>query len=244
MHNILLEIIKKKQEDVLAQKKNNTMFREKILSAKDIAIIAEIKFSSPTSPSLGKPTELLQRAKEYEMSGAIAISIITEKYFFKGDPAFVTKIKKTVRLPILQKDFVIDESQIYEAKILGVDALLLIARLVTKEKLRKFVTLCLELGIEPVVEINNEEDLEKACITATKIIAVNARNLETFAINVSEACRLLTKIPKKFITLGFSGIHSSDEVLQYKKAGVKGVLVGTSLMQTKNIKKFIKELQQ
>jgi len=99
------------------------------------------------------------------------------------------------------------------------------------------------LGIEPVVEVNNDEDLKKAFVTSTKIIAVNARNLETFAIDVDGACELLKKIPKKFITLGFSGVHSVKEVMQYKDAGAKGVLVGTSLMKAKNIEKFIMDLR-
>ncbi len=219
-------------------------FRRVFIEKKDtISLIAEIKFASPTNPTLGSPKALLQQAKQYEQSGADAVSLITEKRFFKGSPSFVTKVKEAVTLPVLQKDFVIDSRQIYEAKEIGSDALLLITRLIDGETLKKFVNICLEEGIEPVVEINNEEDLQKAIETETKIIAVNARDLETFTIDISSACSLIKKIPDHFIKLGFSGIHSSREVQQYKKAGANGVLAGTSLMQTNDIDKLMNSLK-
>jgi indole-3-glycerol phosphate synthase len=217
-----------------------TIFKKKKNNAS--VLIAEVKFASPTNYHLGSSDDLLQRVKEYEQAGADAISVITEKHFFRGNTAFVSKIKKAVKLPVLQKDFVIDEKQIYEAKEIGSDALLLIARLVDKKILKEFVNLCLNLHIEPMVEINSEEDLKKAIATKTNIIAINARDLETFAVDVAKACELMKKIPDRFIKLGFSGIHSPKEVLQYKKAGAKGVLVGTSLMQAKDIVNFVNEL--
>ena len=248
--NFLKEIIAIKQEDIkrmqdkkqLIKSKEGFAFRELFNKAK-MGLIAEVKFASPTNPSLGSVDELLERVKAYEEARADAISIITENHFFKGDSAFVTKVKKTVKLPVLQKDFVIDEKQIYQAKEIGSDALLLIARLVDKETLKNFVNLCFSLGIEPVVEINSKEDLEKAVKTKTNIIAVNARDLETFVVDIANACELMKKIPDKFIKLGFSGIYSAKEVAMYKRAGAKGVLVGTSLMKAKNVNRLIKNLQ-
>jgi indole-3-glycerol phosphate synthase len=239
MHNTLQEIIIKKEKDLQQIKKGEELFRKKIISAKKIMLIAEIKLASPTNPKLGDKTDILKRAKAYEQAGADAISIITEKYYFKGDISFISQVKNKVAIPVLQKDFVIDPIQIYEAKQQGTDALLLIARLLKKEVLKKFTSLCLELGIEPVVEINSDADLQKACMTSTNIIAVNARDLETFAIDKKEAHRLLKKIPKKFIRLGFSGIQSATDVADYKKMGAQGVLVGTSVMKAKNIKYFL-----
>lgn len=208
-----------------------------------MGLIAEIKFASPTSKNLGSPDELIKRVIEYEKAGATAVSIITEKQFFKGDTSFVPLVKKQISIPVLQKDFVIDESQIYEAKKIGSDALLLIAKLVDKNTLKGFVSLCLDLGIEPVVEITDAEDLGKAIATDTNIIAVNARNLETFVVDVDCACRLLRRIPDKFITLGFSGILSNSEVNKYRAAGAQGVLVGTNLMKAKDSKTFIQNLE-
>jgi indole-3-glycerol phosphate synthase len=258
MHNKLLAIIEKKKEDLqkqmqhlslqelktittISQKEN--LFLKKILEAETVALIAEVKFASPTNSSLGSTTELLERVKAYEQAGAEAISIITEPHFFKGDTEFIKQVKQEVSLPLLQKDFIIDEYQIYEAKNIGSDALLLIARLLDQEKLKSFVRICHNLNIEPVVEINNEEDLEKAVETSTKIIAVNARDLETFHVDISIACRLMKKIPNNFIKLGFSGISSAVDVKQYKDAGARGVLIGTSLMQAENVSELIKELK-
>ena len=253
--NFLEEVVEKKKADLFRKtqitgvsesqkfKKADSLFL-KLFKRKDkkLSFIAEIKFASPTNPHLGSSDELLQRAKQYEKAGADAISIITEKYYFKGDTSFVSQVKKEVSIPVLQKDFVIDPSQIYEAKEIGSDALLLIARLVDVEVLKQFVELCFSLEIEPVVEIASEEDFGKAVVTQTNIIAVNARDLESFVVDVKKACLLIRKIPDHFIKFGFSGIHSSREVKQYQKAGAKGVLVGTGLMEARDIDNFVNEL--
>jgi indole-3-glycerol phosphate synthase len=257
MHNILQEIIENKKKEIGNKKESKisfeasskpsvagSLFKKNILDAKGIAIIAEIKLASPAHPDLGSEKEIFERAKAYERAGANAISFITEKNYFKGDVKFVPELKKTVSLPILQKDFVIDESQIHEAKEIGSDALLLIVRYLDQEALQKFVDLCLRLGIEPVVEINDDADLEKAVATNTNSIAVNARNLEDFTLDVDKACRLLKKIPDRFIKLGFSGIHSAKEVQQYQDAGARAVLVGTELMKAGNVKEFLTSLRK
>ncbi len=204
-----------------------------IVKLKELAIIGEIKFASPSAGKLGSRSELLERAKAYEKIGTDAISVITEAHFFKGSVSFIPKVKKEVSLPILQKDFVLDRSQIIEAKKLGSDALLLIARIIDGKTLKYFVDFCLKLGIEPVVEIHDRRDLGKAVKTKTRIIAVNARDLDTFKVNVEKACALMEKIPTGFTRLGFSGIVSKREIEQYKKAGAKGILIGTALMTKK-----------
>lgn len=239
MHKILKQIVQKKQVDLNKLKQGGFLN----LSENKMVIIAEIKLSSPTVPHLGSEKDIVKRAVDYDQAGADAISIITEKHFFKGRPEFISRIKKNINIPILEKDFVIDPYQIYEAKIIGANALLLIAKIVNKKTLIKFVAICQKIGLEPIVEINDEDDFKKALATSTKIIAVNARNLETFVVDVDVACKLIKKVPDRFIKLGFSGIKSSSEVKKYQQTGVKGVLVGTSLMKTKNIKSFIKELK-
>ncbi|MBI2074846.1 MAG: hypothetical protein HYT83_03365 [Candidatus Levybacteria bacterium] len=255
--NVLEEIIKKTREDVEVKKKNvlaNVIMSEMknpvrsfVLSLSNVlrvigdkvAIIGEIKFASPSEGFLGSPEDFIKRIKEYEKAGMDAVSIVTEKHFFKGDSSFVTKAKQISKLPILQKDFVVDEYQIYQAKKAGADAVLLIARIVSKKELVLFVKLAKGIGVEPVVEVHNNNDLAKALATKTKIIAVNARDLSTFKIDVDKACLLLKRIPDVYIRLGFSGIHSRIEVEKYKKAGANGVLIGTSLMKTKSVKEFL-----
>jgi len=239
MNNFLKKIVEKKQKDLNQIKQNGFLN----LPENKMVIIAEIKLASPTVLHFESEKNIFKRALDYKQAGADAISIITEKHFFKGSTEFITRIKKSINIPILQKDFVIDPYQIYEAKTIGANALLLIAKIVNKKTLIKFVALCHEIGVEPVVEINDQSDFKKVMATSAKIIAVNARNLETFAVNVDLACQLMEKIPDRFIKLGFSGIMSSVEVKKYQQAGAKGVLVGTSLMKTNNIKSFIKELK-
>lgn len=259
MHSILLQIIEKKQNDLEVQKnvlsvdalkgkaeaiKSVSKFKDKLLhpNNSNVAIIAEIKLASPTIDFLGSESDIIQRAIAYEEAGADVISFITEQHYFKGNTTFISELKTKVNIPILQKDFVIDPYQIYEAKMIGSDAILLIARLVEKNVLKDFVAISRKIGIEPIVEINDEEDLKKALDTDTSFIAVNARDLRTFTVDISKACTLLEKISERYIKLGFSGINSSAEVRRYKKAGAKGVLVGTSLMKTTNIDNFIKSL--
>lgn len=267
MNNVINQILEKTKEEV--QKRKNAYssrepakpenrevrttgvldFARTIKNAaekKGVAFIAEIKLASPSEPSLGSVDEIIERAKQYEEAGVDAISVVTEKHFFKGDPSFVAKIKQAVSVPVLQKDFVIDEYQIYEAKKVGADAILLIARLVNKKVLRHFVELCFTEGIDPVVEVHSAEDLEKALAasnavdtTPAGIIAVNARDLDTMEVHIDKACELLKKIPEQFIKLGFSGISSRNDVEKYTAVEVDGVLVGTSLMKTENIKEFI-----
>lgn len=246
MHNILTKIIESKKNDLNREMKNQFSFKKAMLSGyrKNMAIIAELKFASPTNPNLGSPKDLLDRARQYKKAGADAISIITEKTVFKGDVSFVSQVKNSVDMPILQKDFVIHEYQIYEAKIRRSDAILLIARILTKKTLKYFVNLAIEIGIEPVVEVYSMDDIDKAVVTETSFIAVNSRDLDTFLIEIDRACVLLNKIPDKFIKLGFSGIKSFTEVKKYKDAGAKGILVGTSLMNADNIGNFIHDLRK
>lgn len=260
MHNVLNQIVDNKKQDLGIQKlnisleamkqkafaiKSETKFRNALLPPKrtDIAIIGEIKLASPTHTDLGTNVNVIERAKEYESAHIDAISFITEKHYFKGDIRVIEQLKNYITLPILQKDFVIDPYQVYEAKTVSSDALLFIARLLDQQTLIEFVTLANGIGIEPVVEINDEADLEKAVATPTSIIAVNARNLENFDVDIVGACELIKKIPNQFIKLGFSGINSSQEVMEYKNAGAKGVLVGMSLMKAENIKQFVHSLQ-
>lgn len=221
-------------------------FKDNLLNSTigDIGLIAEIKLASPTEGNLGERADVLKRVRDYRDAGADAISVITEKQIFKGHPDLVTTIKTSFpNLPVFQKDFIVQESQIEESHKIGADALLLIARIVNKVELKRFVSLCKEKNLEPVVEIFNLDDLAKAVDCGAEIIAVNARDLDTFEIDVDRACELLKKIPDKFIKLGFSGIHGRAEVQKYKQAGAKAVLVGTELMKTSNIKKKIMELK-
>ncbi len=245
MHKKLQEILTKKREALKKRKKSSKAFIRALKNPKkgSIAIIAEIKLASPTEKFLGKPDDIQRRAREYELAKVDCISIVTEKHFFAGDPKYVKEIKDVVSLPVLQKDFILDPDQVYEAKNGYADAVLLIAKILSKEGLIKLVNLAIEIGIEPVVEINSEDDLKKAQASKTRIIAVNARDLDTFEISIHKACELLRIVPTSYIKLGFSGISQKSDVEKYKRNGAKAVLIGTSLMKTENIKEFIDRIR-
>lgn len=258
MHKVLQDIVKKKRADLTAAKSTvpiaelrrqaqsaayESGFRAGLLSAEGTALIAEIKLASPTHPKLGDPDAILARAASYEAAGANAISYITESHYFRGSLADIARLKQATSLPVLQKDFVIDPYQIYQARLAGSDALLLIARLLGESELRGLVGLAQELGVEPVVEINDEADLAKALSSGTQVIAVNARDLSTFTIDVPAACGLLRQVPDNFTKLGFSGVTSSKQVDAYASAGAQAVLVGTSLMQADDIALHIAALR-
>lgn len=256
MHRILQDIITSTAEEIEKRKGESSIedlfsyghlsFKEYILNPRigDIGLIAEVKLASPAEGKLGEKVDVLNRLQEYQNAGADAVSIITENKTFRGSLDLLSIVKKsTLGLPILQKDFIIDDFQIEEASKLGADALLLIARIVNATELQRFVKQCKEKGLEPVVEVCSLDDLSNAITCGTEIIAVNARDLDTFEVDVDKACNILKRIPEKFIKLGFSGIHSRAEVAKYKNAGAKAVLVGTKLMKTTDIKSFIKELK-
>lgn len=259
MNNILNEIVAKTKKDLEEKKdkvslgelrntfsvtKNTNSFFESITKSINYpAVIAEVKLKSPSGGTMGSEDDLDNIVKQYKTGGADAISVITESHFFGGNMDFVEVVKSVVDLLVLMKDFVIDEYQIYEAKKAGADALLLIARLVDEEMLRDFVKLSNELGMEPVVEIYSEEELDKVKATETRFVAVNARDLDTFEVDVEKACRLMKKIQDRFIKLGFSGVESAKEVGKYREAGARGVLIGTSLMKAKNIVSYLSSIK-
>lgn len=254
MHEILKDIVRKKRRDIELLKKNaplaaprpakaSSFHHALTTAASTTPIIAEIKLASPTHPHLGHSRNIATRAKQYQAGGASALSFVTESHYFKSSTRFIPLLKRASSLPILQKDFVIDEYQIYQAASCGSDALLLIARLVDARTLQRFVNIAQQLGIEPIVEVNNGQDISKALSTSTRCIAVNARNLETFEVNLAAACTLIATIPKRYLRLGFSGVDSRRHAQQYRTHGANAVLVGTSLMQAKDVQAKLQELQ-
>ncbi len=258
MHKKLEEIIQKTKQELILRKKETSLkklnqiilqtavhsqFFNNLKNLEKLGLIAEIKIASPIDGLIiPEDTDIEKRILSYKNAGADAISIITERNFFLGDYSLVPIAKGLSNLPILQKDFVIDPYQIYESKSLGADALLLIARLVDKDQLVAFVDICHEIGLDPVVEINSLEDLEKAYQTNTPTIAVNARDLNTFKMDINKACELLKLIPAKYLKLGFSAIESKKDAQKYRSSGADAVLIGTALMKTDNPQKLIKEV--
>ena len=245
MNNILEEIIRNKKREIKEKTKTDRNFLESIRKPEvgDVGLIAEIKLASPSEGNLGREKDVVTRAVMYEEGGVEAISVVTDNKYFGGRTDFVRQIKNVVSLPVLMKDFILDHYQVYEAKMIGADALLFIAKILTPSRLKELVALAKDLGIEPVVEVGNDKELDMALGTESLCIGVNARNLTDFGIDTDKACNLIRIIPKDRIALGFSGVKGREEARKYKKAGAKAILVGTALMRTENIKDLIKNIK-
>ncbi len=217
-------------------------FLSAISNPAPVAIIAEIKQASPSLGVIKEGVDIPLIARQYQSGGASAISVLTEKNFFKGDLFHLKVVKEETSIPILQKDFIIDPFQIYEGRILGADAILLISSILSKEELRDFVTLAQELKMVPLVEIHDEGDLKKISSLHLSLIGINNRNLETFEVDLGTTLRLRRKIPEGTKVISESGIRGLDEVRLLKEAGVDGILVGEMLMRAKDPSAKIKEL--
>ncbi|MCD6213671.1 MAG: indole-3-glycerol phosphate synthase TrpC [Candidatus Desulfofervidus sp.] len=216
-------------------------FSQAITHSEGISIIAEIKKASPSLGVIRADFEPLKIAKTYEENGASAISVITDKKFFQGDINFLPEIKTAVKLPILRKDFIIDPYQVYETKLYGADALLLISTVLSVQQLKKLLNLTHKLGMEALVEVHNEKDLEKALKIEAKIIGINNRNLNTLKVNLQTCLCLKEKVPEDKILVAESGIKTREDILLLEKAGFQAVLIGSALMQAQDIGKKLKE---
>ena len=207
-----------------------------------IKFIAEVKKASPSAGIIREDFNYINIAKEYEAGGASAISVLTDKEFFKGDIKYLSEIKETVRLPVLRKDFIIDPYQIYEARAAGADLVLLIARILTKEQIEIFLSLSHKLGMECLVEVHDNDELEKVLETEAVIIGINNRNLDTFETNLETTLQLCHLIPEGKVVVSESGIKRRADVLMLEEAGVDAILIGETLMRSRDISQKIKEL--
>jgi indole-3-glycerol phosphate synthase len=212
-------------------------------NSKGVAFICEVKKASPSKGMIAEDFPYLEIGLEYEAAGAAAISVLTEPEYFMGEDMYLQQISEAVRIPVLRKDFTVDEYQIYEAKLLGADAVLLICSLLNKETLKQYIRLCNELGMSALVEAHTEEEVYCAVEVGARLIGVNNRNLQTFEVDINNSIRLRGLVPKEVIFVAESGIKSAEDVAQLRKAGVGGVLIGETLMRSSKKKELLRELQ-
>ena len=208
-----------------------------------ISLIAEIKRASPSVGEINPDTNVLERAKTYEKAGANAISVLTDEHFFKGSLEFLKTIRQQVDLPLLRKDFIFDEYQIYESKLNGADAVLLIASILHERQLKKLLELARTLGMSSIVEVHTIDDAKKAAFSGAEIIGVNNRNLSDFEINPDNFFALVPFLQKNKILIAESGIENGSQVARLREAGADCVLVGTALMRSDNLTEKIHELK-
>ncbi len=232
----------KEMEETIAHLPPPRDFMDAISQHAPMALIAEIKRASPSVGMIKEDIDLCWIACEYQTGGACAISVLTEAHFFKGDLSYLHLIKEKTSLPVLQKDFILDPFQIYEGRVSGADAILLIASLLDREQLHDFVGLSQSLGMIPLVEIHNEDDLEKISPLELPLIGINNRDLTTFEVDLRTTLRLKREIPSRTKVISESGIKSSEDVRLLREVGVDGILVGEILMRTSDPASKIREL--
>ncbi|MGB7767579.1 MAG: indole-3-glycerol phosphate synthase TrpC [Verrucomicrobiia bacterium] len=208
----------------------------------DIALIAEVKKASPSAGVICEEFDPVRIAKEYEAAGASCLSVLTDGKFFQGSLDHLRQIRAAVKLPLLRKDFIIDERQILEAIEWGADAILLIVAILTGAQLAKFHSLAMEAGLAALVEIHDEAELERALKVSPALLGVNNRNLKTFKVDLATTERLARKIGAGKILVAESGIQTRADVERLKQCGANAILVGESLMRGGDIPSKIREL--
>jgi indole-3-glycerol phosphate synthase len=217
-------------------------FVDALAAGGDVSVIAEVKRRSPSKGALNESIEPSGRARSYEQGGARAISVLTEPRHFGGSAQDLEAIRSEVRIPLLKKDFHVDVSQIVEARALGASAVLLIARALPPQALADLAEAARELGVEPLIEIRDERELDSAVAARARVIGVNSRNLETLVIDPEVCTRLLPLIPRDRLAVFESGIASRSDVERAASLGATAVLVGSALSLADSAVEAVREL--
>ena len=215
---------------------------EKALAGGGISYICEVKKASPSKGIIAEDFPYVEIAKDYEKAGASAISVLTEPRWFKGENRYLQEISQNVKIPLLRKDFTVCEYQIYEAKVIGASAVLLICALLDTVTIRKRIRLCDSLGLSALVEAHTEEEVKSALAAGARIVGVNNRNLKDFTVDLTTCTRLRRLVPKEILFVGESGIKTADDVQELRDAGVNGLLIGETLMRNPDKKQALESL--
>lgn len=218
-------------------------FKRAIKREKNIRLIAEIKRASPSRGIIRADFDPERIASIYEEKAVDAISVITEEDFFLGSLDYVKIVKERVTRPVLRKDFVIDEYQVYESRAFGADAILLIGAIIERVQAEEYLHMARELGLDVLFEVHDYYDLEKALRVGADIIGINNRDLKTLNVDINTTFLLKKEIPPDRLTVSESGIKSREDVLRLDLVGIDAMLVGTTLMESEDIGKKIEELR-
>jgi len=234
-----LEEVRKQAEQMNA----NTGFPfYRALAKESLSYICEVKKASPSKGLIASEFPYVEIAKEYEQAGADAISCLTEPYYFQGANRYLQEIAKEVSIPVLRKDFVVDEYMIYEAKILGASAVLLICAILEKETVREYIRIAKKLGMSAFVEAHDAEEIADAIDAGAEIIGVNNRDLRDFTVDVNNSTRYRALIPGDILFVSESGIRTHDDIEVLKQNGTNAVLIGETLMRSSNKKAMLEAL--
>lgn len=230
------------RERALSMPKGGFSF-ERALRQPGLSFICECKKASPSKGLIAPDFPYLQIAKEYEAAGADCISVLTEPKWFLGNDAYLREIAQEVSIPCLRKDFTVDEYMIYEAKLLGASAVLLICAILSEAQMREYLAVCETLGLSALVEAHDEAEAEKALSAGARMIGVNNRNLKDFTVDTENSRRLRSMIPKGTLFVSESGVSGPEDVERLVQIGADAVLVGEALMRAPDKSKMLSELR-
>lgn len=222
--------------------KGNFAF-ENALKTPDISFICECKKASPSKGLIAPDFKYLQIAKEYEEAGADCISVLTEPKWFLGSDEYLAEIAGSVSIPCLRKDFTVDEYMIYEAKVLGASAVLLICSILSEEQIKEYISICDELGLSALVEAHDESEVKMALSAGARVIGVNNRNLKDFSVDTDNSRRLRELIPRDVLFVSESGVSSAGDIAKIREIGADAVLIGEILMRAPVKKARLDELR-
>lgn len=248
MGTILDKIVDQKKKEVAALYETYTPLKESrkthslVEALQQFTVIAEIKRASPSKGDINLHVDVPKQVKTYEECGAGAVSVLTDGQFFKGSFHDLQAARAESNIPLLCKDFIIDTIQIDRAYEAGADIILLIVAALTKEKLKELYSYVLEKGLEAIVEVHDEQELEIAIQLNPHVIGINNRNLKTFEVDLGQTEKLGKRLnEEKLLWISESGIHSKEDMIRVKRAGAKGVLVGEALMTSSSIRTFFED---
>ena len=216
---------------------------EKALKKDDIAFICECKKASPSKGIIAENFPYLEIAKEYERAGADCISVLTEPSRFLGSDKYLQEIANAVNIPCLRKDFTVDEYMIYQAKLLGASAVLLICSILDKFQIKEYIDICDTLGLSALVEVHDQKEIETALQSGARIIGVNNRNLKDFSVDTDNSRKLRELVPNEMIFVSESGVKTPEDVQKLRNIGANAVLVGETLMRAENKREMLFKLK-
>ena len=217
-------------------------FRQALLKEPELALIAEIKRASPSAGLLRAKVDVGDMAAIYERAGASCMSVLTEEDFFLGSSDDLRLVRGASQLPVLRKDFTLTDYQIWESRILGADCLLLIAAILPATELKKLSGLAKELGLQALVEVHTEKELDQALEAGSQIIGINNRDLNTMEVNLKTAEKLIQLVPDEMVTVSESGISSRADILALQELGIDAALIGEAIIKSTDPGSKIREL--
>lgn len=256
---ILEEIAAKTRERIEAEKRrlplgelqaavrdmeSNTGFPfEKALTKPGMSFICEVKKASPSKGVIAEHFPYVEIGREYEIAGADAMSILTEPFYFQGSNEYLNAIRKEVSIPLLRKDFTVDEYMLYEAKQIGADAVLLICAILSQTQLEEYAGIARELGLSALVEAHDEQEIQMALKAGAKIIGVNNRNLKDFTVDISNSVRLRELVPREILFVSESGMKNRADIARLEENGTNAVLIGETFMRSSDKAGMLRELR-